>query len=349
MVLHGLCGKKFTNILQKKHETNFDESYYYQLGTWAEESNHLTPIDSMDMTLLEKALGNNSKVRIIPYGLNEAEQWHIFNILTEVFRELETGETIYLDVTHAFRSLPIFSLTSLLYLQDVLEQSITLKGIYYGMLETSREFDGKAPIIDLSLVLKIQEWIKGAHSFLNYGRGYLLADLMKKEAQANILRDFSDALSLNYLTAIEEKISHFETLAKNVDSSIAKMILPPILLDFTKRLTEAKTHAEFQLQLSIWHREKKNYATAFLVYIEALTTHVCEKNGLDWKNYHHRKKANYQIINSSPNDKIKQLHKRPNFIRNNIVHSQTDSLGEIDVIKTELILYQTDLLQYLKK
>ena len=80
----------------RKGEKYFDEDYYYQLGTWAEESNHSTSIETMDMTTLEKTLGNNSKVRVIPYGLDEKEQWTIFNILTDVFKELSKGETLSL-------------------------------------------------------------------------------------------------------------------------------------------------------------------------------------------------------------------------------------------------------------
>ena len=331
----------------KKRGVSFEEDYYYQLGSWAEENNHSTPLDSFDMSTLETTLGNNSKVRLIPYGLNVEEQWNTFNILTEVFQNLEAGEEIFLDVTHAFRSLPIFSMTSLFYLQDVLQKSVQLKGVYYGMLETSREFDNKAPIVDLSLVLKIQEWIKGAHAFLNYGKGYLLADLLEDARQAEVLNQFSDALGMNYLSAIENSINQFKTLANEIDEPIAKMILPPLLLDFTKRLSEARTHTEFQLELSIWHREKKNYAAAYLVYIESLITHVCEVRGFDWKNILDRRSANQLLKNNRSFHRLRSLHQRPNFVRNNIAHSQSNTPEEDEIIIDELEHYQTSFSQIL--
>jgi len=325
----------------------FDEGYYWYLAEETAKANFQTPTDYLNLKPLERVLGSYSKAKIIPYGLTQTEQWNIFNVLADLFKSIGTKDRVSLDVTHAFRSLPMFSMTSFMYLNDVVGTTISLEGIYYGMLETQREFDGKAPIVDLSLIIKIQQWIKGAHSFLNFGKGYLLADLMQTTEQANILKDFSDVLSMNYLTAIDEKIKDFKALAENIEEPIAKMILPKILLDFTQRLIAAKSHTEFQLQLSIWHREKKNYATAYLVYIESLTTYACEINGWDWKSYTDRIRANQFLRNSPNSSKLKQLHKRPNFVRNNIVHSQAESLGTLDVIKTELTFYQTTFLEFI--
>jgi CRISPR-associated Csx2 family protein len=309
----------------KKRGVSFDENFYYQLGSWAEGNNYLTPLDSFDMSKLESALGNNSKIRLIPYGLNVEEQWDTFNILTEVFQELEEGEDIFLDVTHAFRSLPIFSMTSLFYLQDVLQKSVQLKGVYYGMLETSREFDNKAPIVDLSLILKIQEWIKGAHSFLNFGKGHLIAGLLENKKQAKVLNEFSDALSLNYLTEIERQMKQFKALANQIESPIAKMILPPLLLDFTNRLLESKTQSRFQLELSIWHREKKNYFSAFLVFTESLVTYVCEKEEWKWSKIMNRTKAKDWMKKYG----LEDIYFKTNKVRNNLAHNQKKQVNSI--------------------
>ena len=53
----------------------------------------------------------NLKVRLnditlIPEGFSETEIWRIFKI---VFEKIQTGDEIFFDVTHAFRSIPIFS------------------------------------------------------------------------------------------------------------------------------------------------------------------------------------------------------------------------------------------------
>ncbi|MDA8972505.1 TIGR02221 family CRISPR-associated protein [bacterium] len=310
----------------KKRGVSFDEEYYYKLGGWAEANNHSTPLDSFDMSTLETTLGNNSKVRLIPYGLNVEEQWNTFNILTEVFQDLGEGEEIFLDVTHAFRSLPIFSMTSLFYLQDVLQKSVKLKGIYYGMLETSKEFNNKAPIVDLSLILKIQEWVKGAHSFLNYGKGYLLADLLENKSQAVVLNQFSDALSLNYLTEIETQLKNFKKLADQIESPIAKMILPPVLGDFTNKLLRSKTQSRFQLELSIWHRKNKNYFSAFLVFTESLITYVCEQEFGKWAKLSYRGQAKLRMDKFGLNE----IYQEAKTIRNNLAHNQKKKTNTVN-------------------
>ena len=44
--------------------------------------------------------------KIIPEGFSEDEIWNIFDI---VYEQLKENDEIYFDVTHAFRSIPMFS------------------------------------------------------------------------------------------------------------------------------------------------------------------------------------------------------------------------------------------------
>ncbi|HHS95590.1 MAG TPA: TIGR02221 family CRISPR-associated protein, partial [Phaeodactylibacter sp.] len=334
----------------QKNNHPLDEDYYLKLAELAENADHKTSFDKYDFHLLEKTLGNQSKIKLIPYGLNKNELWQIFNTLADVFKQLDADHKIYLDITHAFRSLPLFSLTAFMYLKDTIGREANIGGIYYGMLETMREFDGIAPIVDLSLIVELQNWIKAAHSFLNYGKGYLAADLLADVNQADTLRQFSDALGANHLEEIRTQIHKFNALAKKIDGHIAKMFLPEVLLDFTKRMLDTKSNAEFQLQLSIWHLEKKNYFSAYIVFVESLVTYVCEKKELDWTDKGKREKAKKILKKKKLYGGLTDIFIRNRKIRNDLAHSRIVSKEDktrIDV--SSLKEDQTFFKNYLKK
>lgn len=328
----------------EKNNIHLDEDYWMYLGAQAEIAGHSTNPDSIDLNKLVEILGEGSMVKIIPYGLNDFEQWEIFNVLTEVFKYLDKKDKIHLDVTHAFRSLPLFSITAIMYLKDVIGKTISIEGVYYGMLESSKEFNGVTPIIDLSLIIRLQDWIKGAYSFKEFGKAYLLADLIQKEKDSNILRQFSDALSLNYLSEIERQLQSFKSLAQEIKSPIAKLIVPPLLLDFTNRLSKAKSQAKFQLELSIWHRQRKNYAAAYIVFVESLITHVCEEEQWNWQILFDRNQAKNRLRSYAKYKHLRQMFKSTNSIRNNIAHNLRGTPQEKNANIDDLMKFQNQFL-----
>lgn len=110
----------------------------------------------------------------IPEGFSELEMWGIFDT---VLRTLETGDEIYFDVTHAFRSIPIFASTLFNYAQFL--KSTVLRGVYYGAFEKlgpayqvkqMDEQDRCAPIIDMTSMVRVQQLTEAAGSLAKFGR-----------------------------------------------------------------------------------------------------------------------------------------------------------------------------------
>lgn len=66
----------------------------------------------------------------IPSGQNEDEIWQIFQT---VFEHIQDGDQLYLDITHAFRSLPLLALVILNYAK--ITKNIQVKAIEYGAME----------------------------------------------------------------------------------------------------------------------------------------------------------------------------------------------------------------------
>lgn len=92
---------------------------------------------------------------------NEAD---INNILRTVSDHLRSDrfdeDSVVLDISHSFRSLPIVFLLSLMQLRG-LEENLTLEKIYYSRFAGSRNRD-RAPVIDLTYLRTMLEWF---HAF----------------------------------------------------------------------------------------------------------------------------------------------------------------------------------------
>jgi len=121
---------------------------------------------------LRERLGDVLQPVDIPEGKSEAELWEIFERVTAAVAE---GETILLDVTHAFRSLPMVVFTIAAYLRRA--KSVHVERVVYGAYE-ARDENNRAPIFDLTPLLELLDWTSGAEALLKRGDAGLIADKM---------------------------------------------------------------------------------------------------------------------------------------------------------------------------
>jgi CRISPR-associated DxTHG motif protein len=126
--------------------------------------------------MFSKAVKNAEEV-FIPSGRSEEELWQIFEA---VVNAVEPGETIVLDVTHSFRSIPLFVFLAGTYLQK--SRNVKIGGVYYGAYERDRP---RSPIFDLTPTLKFIDWLTATDKFLDTGSAKDLGQLL-----TNIQRDF---------------------------------------------------------------------------------------------------------------------------------------------------------------
>lgn len=119
----------------------------------------------------------------VPNGFGRSQLLDIFEAF---IRAVEPGARIIMDVTHAFRSLPLLSVTSLNYLKSL--RNIAIEGIYYGAFEAlgpAREVENippekrKAEMIDLLVLNALQEWAAAVRVLMQYGNPDYLVALTK--------------------------------------------------------------------------------------------------------------------------------------------------------------------------
>lgn len=150
----------------------------------------------------------------IDEGFSEGEIWNIFDV---VYEKIKENDTIYFDVTHAFRSIPLFSTTLFDFAHFM--KSSNVVSIQYGAFEKlgpARDVKNMpveeriAPIIDLTNVVRLQQYTDMAYAFLSYGKTKELGELLMKDENKNIkkigraLTDFENSLKSNNLDSLKK-------------------------------------------------------------------------------------------------------------------------------------------------
>ena len=118
----------------------------------------------------------------IPEGRSEEELWRLFERVADAVDE---GEALVLDVTHAFRSLPLMAFTVAAYLRRT--KRVTVERVVYGAYEAREPLrDGeprpedRAPVFDLTALLDLLDWLSGAEGLLQRGEAHSLAQKLKE-------------------------------------------------------------------------------------------------------------------------------------------------------------------------
>ena len=307
-----------------------DYDYYDQIDKKIQNScyndYHLTSDDlqPINQTLDSILKQNGSKCLLIKYGLNNTEILKNFNVFQEIANEFQSGDQIFLDITHSFRSLALFQYTMINFIENLSRKSVEVKGVFYGMLDIQSEMGDKTPVVDLKDVYLLNHWIKAIYELEHYGNGYLLANLLDKDNKksAKKIRMFSDLMNINYLGGIRNLASSLESIDLSTMSAPGQAV-SDYLQQFIDRFSNINKASLFQLEMAQWYFENKRYATGYIVLAEATITGICEATGLDPMQREDRDEIKKKLGGYSNSESAKQLNKEyiaVNSIRNNIAH-----------------------------
>lgn len=270
---------------ERTNQTIWEELYLQR-----EASNHTTQISEIyHQQEVESVLGNGSKVIITHYGLTEEEIRHNSEIILGLEQYLNKGDELIIDITHAFRSLPMFIMNLLIYLQNVSEKQLKIEKICYGMLDVQSEFEDRhTPIVELNNIIEVNEWISGAYSFKRFGNADKIAELVRPidNALSRNLLTFSDTKNLNHLAELERQCASLGQILNNGNLPLmAGMVIQPVIADFVRRLSVDQTgdykHSKFQSKLARWQFNNKSYLAAYISLTEAIITYLAEDYSRD--------------------------------------------------------------------
>lgn len=304
-----------------------DDETWEAIFNWCDSSNYLTPITGLPYKeKIEKAMGDGSKVFLVRYGIDESQLKENINTVLGIREYLNNGDEIIVDITHSFRSLPLLIMQLILYLKQVESPKVRVSHVLYGMLDISNELH-YTPIVDISKIIDISDWISGAYSFKNTGSAMKVYDLIKNsdKATATMLKKFSDLLSLNALGQLQTQVQEMRSLnAGKYKSKLEELAIQPTIDEFTKKFKNADTPYIFQYKLAEWQYCKMNYLAAYTTLAEFIVTLVCCQERLQWDNLAQREEAKDRLIKKDRSlklpDKLIGEYNRIRLIRNGLVH-----------------------------
>lgn len=120
-------------------------------------------------------LGVASETHLIPQGRSESEVWAIFGRVLETLGGSDSTEVV-LDITHAFRHLPVILFGSLAYLTAA--DQVTIERVRYGAYEA--RVGDTVPLLDLTPILTLLDAQHAVRQFADTGDARRLGRLLSE-------------------------------------------------------------------------------------------------------------------------------------------------------------------------
>jgi CRISPR-associated Csx2 family protein len=328
---------------------NYTQSVYEEIAEYSTKANYQTPINQAIARLVETALPEGSKAIFIKYGLDNAELDENIHLLLETEAIFNDGDTIRMDITHSFRSLPLMGLMLIQYIREVSLKKIKFDGIYYGMLDISREMQGNiTPVVNLNKISTILNWIKVVNSIKErYDFNQLAQVLKEKGKQYKALHEaiahLNVCIQANLLTKLEEALNRAQTvisLNENLlqkDTEIAFMVR--YVSEFAEEINGLAHQWQKNLSIALKHHENGMIGLSVLALWEAFMDKMYELRGIRIAPYEYHQKHYLYLTDligkmkrdSNPEQKnILSLLKALRNLRNNIAHGKNLVMEDLE-------------------
>ena len=243
-----------------------------------------------EMGVCKEFLGESGELKVVltKYGMNQRELDENYEIITkqlEKVLEKDCINEISIDITHSFRSLPIYNLAVVEYYKNITDYDVDLKHIYYGNVDVVRETK-VAPVVDLGSVFGIMKLSGGVKTFKNTGSVTILKKEIENYSQTeerdDLLRSleyFDYATQLNEYKGLFEQIKEMMKLTEKISegkgklAGLCRMLNQVFLLYFSEeRWREAGKYemARKQYYLSKWYFDQNRIGLASTTILECL-------------------------------------------------------------------------------
>ncbi len=196
----------------------------------------------------------------IPNGQSEDELWKIFDILVNT---VEEGDSVILDITLGFRTLPLLGFAVTVFLKRL--RNVKVEKILYGACDSKDPETMRTPVFDMTPLVELMDWLEGLDALTRRADASELAGLLKqaqslinkdggfREAQfdkvSNNLAHLSDSLHLSRPLKVMEYANKVSSLLAEVidrDESNTKVRPFILLINQIKQEVSALAHGYSQ-------------------------------------------------------------------------------------------------------
>ncbi len=332
LVIYGTAGSMWDHLFEKDIDLG-ESGEQDRLALMDAVENQTVTQKQLDQLapLLVASLGMPVELRIIPYCRTEVEQVELLQVMAD---EVGEKEQVHIDVTHGFRHLPMLALLAALYIQQLKQAEIA--GIWYGSFDPDTK---KAPVYDLSGLLRIAGWLQAFASFDKDGdyRAFtpLLRDSGLDENACELLDRaayFENILNVGEATGqLRQALQRLE--AKQASLAPDAQLLMPALRERLDWISESKQF-EKQLELARSARARGDYLRAVLYGYEAVITRLCQLGNKEINSFDDREDIRKRYEKCLREERSKE---RDNYfllknIRNQVAHGSRGSLGDVQKI-----------------
>ena len=233
----------------------------------------------------------------IPKGIDEDEIWRIFDI---VYNLLNDSDSLYVDLTHGYRYLPMFMLVMGNYSKFL--KKVKVCSLTYGNYEERK--DNKAPFVNLMPFSTLQDWTFAAADFKENGYSQRLFQLSKEQltsAYKNETSPDKEDVFLNDCLASLSKIIYQRLTCRGIDvyksinvnkavhqldsfeTNIKSQFLP-LIDEMRDALKDFNIHPDIGNLFSAakWCFKKHLYQQAVTFLEEGVITFFCSRHGIEY-------------------------------------------------------------------
>ncbi len=227
------------------------------------------------------------------YGMNNEEMLENYQLIGGIsaYMEKDTDYEIAFDITHSFRSLPIYNLIIFNYLRVISDSTVRITHVYYGNFEGSRENQNIAPILDLQDLIHVMNLTSSVSEFKNTGNcRTLLTQLPEGEKDLReALEEFDWATQINSFDKVQEALRKLLRLTQQEQregsryADMRRMIYDVLCRKFLKwdtaegspeDMLEGLSMADQRLMTSNWYLKQNRYGQAVATAYEALKSYL---------------------------------------------------------------------------
>ena len=238
--------------------------------------------------------GKTLHIILTRYGINQNELEDNYVILSEIEQSLSNKYTyeVAMDITHSFRSLPIYNLVILNYISSISDIEINITNVYYGNFDAKKDNNDIAPITDLGELLRVQKLTNAIQEFKNSGNTDTLKALIPDSMSdlRGALDEFGWATQINSFTRIDKGLTNLLEITGRPSQSEGKyvdlnrMIYSVLSSRFvgaenskdSLKIYRDMSDADKRLRVTLWYQNQNRYGTAVATACEALRSFLVE-------------------------------------------------------------------------
>lgn len=285
LILAGTAGSMWDVFFD--HQQTDDEATLALIDAVAKDAVTSEMLHIHEQRLTEK-LGIPVQCLLISYARDEAEQTAI---LTDLAASLQPGEKVILDVTHGFRHLPMLALVAARYLARV--RGVQVQEVYYGALEMTDPTTGHTPVLRLSAMLHMLDWVEALAVYEKSGNYDMFAPLLQndgmEESRAAMLTDAAYFERNGNPVQAKEKLTGAHKHVRDHQGPLGQL--------FKATLSEhigwfrQGSRADWELALADRYLARQDYLRALTYLYEGYVSRTTEKFGGDMNKFADRKEA----------------------------------------------------------